>query len=220
MKRQYLSDSKDSFKWDYLDFLVEALRLRQLKIAWMMTPDDGGSDGKTSPERFPARPEVLRFCNSLRTTRNPEQLAELPANTGAHYSVAFHNPPECLTRRTRDSYFTGVESGPAQLLFLDPDNGFEPEKSNSDKHVLYTDIDRIIKTIAHDSVVTVFQHFRRQRFPDDFARIRERFLSGYSCAVYWHSLMFVNVSLSLESIRKVSKINRQYARCRPVETIA
>ena len=73
MKRQYLGDSKDSFKWDYLDFLVEALALPQLKIVWMMTPDDGGSDGKTSPERFLARPEVLRFCNSLKATRNPEK---------------------------------------------------------------------------------------------------------------------------------------------------
>jgi hypothetical protein len=38
MKRQYLGDSKDSFKWDYLHFFVEKLGYSQLKIAWMMTP--------------------------------------------------------------------------------------------------------------------------------------------------------------------------------------
>ena len=220
MKRQYLGDSKDSFKWDYLDFLVGALALPQLKIVWMITPDDDGSDGKTSPERFPARPEVLRFCNPLRTTRNPEKLAELPAITGARYSVAFHNPQEYLARGNHGFYFAGVECGPAKLLFLDPDNGFEPEKSKSNKHVFYTDVDRIIKSISDDSVVAVFQHFRRKRFSDDFARIRERLLSGYACAAYWHSLIFVSLSPSLEKIGRVAKINEQYAKCRPVEAIA
>ena len=41
MKLQYLGDSKDSFKWDYHHFLMEALGYSQLTIAWMLTPDDG-----------------------------------------------------------------------------------------------------------------------------------------------------------------------------------
>ena len=212
MKCQYLGDSKDSFKWDYLDFVVQFLALPQLRIAWMMTPDDSGSDGDTKPELFPARPEIVEFCKSLITTRNPEQLVELPAATGAHYSVAFHKAKWDFSRCDRNSYFTGFDYGTENLLFLDPDNGFEPEKSHSKKHVLYTDIDRIIKSISHHSIVTIFQHFRRVSFPNDFAHIRNQLLSGHSCAVYSGHLMFVNVSSSLQTIRKVAKTNEQYAR--------
>ncbi len=217
MKRQYFGDSKDSFKWDYLHFLVEALGYSQLKIAWMMTPDDDGPDGRTSPELFPARPEVLRFCKSLRFTRDPALLSGLPATTDAPYVVSLHNPNENLNGGNRESYFSGIESGPDQVLFLDPDNGFEPERSFSVKHVLYSDVDRIIKTISPGSVLTVFQHHRRKKFPDDFARIRERLQSGYSAAIFWHSLMFVSVSSSPVTINRVCELNREYSKYRPVE---
>ena len=49
MKLQYLGDSKDSFKWDYHDFLVAELGYPLLNIALMMTPDDAGNDGQSHP---------------------------------------------------------------------------------------------------------------------------------------------------------------------------
>jgi hypothetical protein len=65
MKRQYFGDSKDCFKWDYHHYLVDALGYRQLQIVLMMTPDDDGPAGGTPPEHFPARLELLNFCNDL-----------------------------------------------------------------------------------------------------------------------------------------------------------
>lgn len=220
MKRQYLGDSKDSFKWDYHHFLVDALGYRQLNIAWMMTPDDHGSDGRTSPELFPARPEMLAFCNRLRSCREPALLSDLPATTNARYSVSFHKPDHYLNGNNRDSYFSGIELKSRQVLFLDPDNGFEPEQRFSEKHVRYTEIEKIMSKSAPDSVATVFQYHRRKKFPEDFSRIRERLEVGYATAIYWHSLMFVNLSLSSETISQVREINREYARNRPVEVLA
>lgn len=219
MKRQYLGDSKDSFKWDYHHFLVEALGCSRLRIAWMMTPDDDGSDGKSAPELFPAKQEILHLCNQLRSTRDPALLLGLPMTTGARYTVSFHDTDKNLNGNNQHSFFSGVEIGSDEVLFLDPDNGFEPERSSSGKHVCYSDLDRLIKTVPTDTVVTVFQHFRRKKFPEDFARIRERLLSGYSCAIYWHSLMFVNVAASPKTISRVCKINREYAKHRPVEVL-
>jgi len=220
MKRQYLGDSKDSFKWDYLHFLVEALGYSHLNIAWMMTPDDYGTDGGTPPEIFPARQEVLRLCNLLRSVRDPALVSGLPATTGARYAVRFHKPDEHFSNGKRACYFSGIDSDPNQVLFLDPDNGFEPERSFSEKHVLYSDVDGIIKTISPASVVTVFQHFRRTKFPDDFARIRERLQSGCSTAIYWRSLMFVSISSSPATIERVCEANREYAKHRPAKVIA
>lgn len=219
MKRQYLGDSKDSFKWDYHHFLVEALGYTDLKIAWMMTHDDNGPDGRTAPELFPARQEILRLCHQLRTTRNPELLSGLPATTGAEYEVSFHEPEKNLSGDSGQSFFTGIKAAPKHVVLLDPDNGFEPARSSTDKHVRYSDLDRLIKTVPADTVVTVFQHFRRKKFPEDFARIRDRLLSGYSCAIYWHSLMFVNIASSSKTISRVCKINREYAKHRPVAVL-
>lgn len=219
MKRQYLGDSKDSFKWDYHHYLVEALAYDHFKIAWMMTPDDGGTHGSTAPELFPARQEILSLCNRLRSTRDPALVLGLPAIMGAKYQVSFHDPAENKNDANHRSFFSGITLGSGQIIFLDPDNGFEPERSYTDKHVRYSDLDSLIKLAPPDTVVTVFQHHRRKKFPDDFARIRKRLLGGYATAIYWHSLMFVSIASSRETIHKVGKINREYAKHRPVNVL-
>ena len=66
---------------------------------------------------------------------------------------------------------------------------------------------------------TSFQHHRRKRFPEDFARIRERLHEAHATAIYWHSLMFVVMSASIATIDKVRRINQTYASSRPVRVI-
>lgn len=187
MKRQYLGDSKDSFKWDYHHFLVEALGYRQLQVVWMMTPDDHGPDGRTPPELFPANPEVLKFCNKLKKKRDPGMLLDLPATTTASYKVILYKTDESLAKTNRGAYFSDLAHGPDQVIFLDPDNGFEPERSFNEKHVRYAEVEGILQKVSPASIITVFQHHRRMSFPDDLARIRQRLYSGYSTAIHWHS---------------------------------
>lgn len=219
MKRQYLGDSKDSFKWDYLHFLVEALGFRQLRIALLMTPDDGSTDGRSPPELFPAREEVLALCRQLRATRDPGLLSGLPASCGARYELDVHGADEAAGGVSGGSFFASVEGGPHQVLFLDPDNGFEPERSSSDRHVRYSDLERLMRTVPSDAVVVVFQHHRRKKFADDFARIRERLMSGYSSAIYWQALMFVCLTSSPEATARVRSAHRLYAAQRPVTVL-
>src|SRR5688572_18678991 len=173
MKCQYLGDSKDSFKWDYHDFITTTLDFRYFQVVWMMTPDDASSDGKTPPERFPARPQTLHFCNLLRRSRNPKDLLQLPIVTYAPYEVSLYKSEEFFGAASRDSYFRGIEQGPERLVFLDPDNGFEPEGGVSDKHVTYAEVDQLLKSISPGSLISIFQHHRRKKFIHDFQEIRE-----------------------------------------------
>ena len=117
------------------------------------------------------------------------------------------------------SFFAGIEAGSEQVIFLDPDNGFEPERSFTDRHVRYSDLDQLMRTAPGDAVVVVFQHHRRKKFADDFNRIRERLTSGYSSAIYWQSLMFVCLASSPETIERLRNVNREYARQRSVKTL-
>ncbi|MGB8813237.1 MAG: hypothetical protein WCC57_08625 [Paracoccaceae bacterium] len=216
MKRQYLGDSKDSFKWDYHDHLVRMLGYQTLKVAWMMKPDDGGTDGSSAPELFPARPEVLRFCNQLKASHDPGLVTSLPSATEASYSVALSEPVLGRDDKLESAFFHGIKAGKSDVVFLDPDNGFEPEKSSTDRHVRYNDLETLVRAAHPDAVITVFQHHRRRKFPDDFARIRERIVSGNTCAIYWHSLMFVCISSSHLTMARVREINHAYAAVRPV----
>lgn len=218
MKLQYLGDSKDSFKWDYHDYLASKLRYPWLNVALMLTPDDGGNDGKTKAEWFPARTPILRFCRDLQSKRSVERIKTLPRNTGGAYEVSLHKEGCRLTNRA--DYFSGFDSSLEQIVFLDPDNGFEPEKSCDDKHVSYSDVAALLGQLSDTSVVSIFHHFRRVSFPDDFARIRQRLgTDSYSTAIYWHSLMFVAVGKAEASIEAVRAANAEYAKRYPVKVV-
>jgi hypothetical protein len=186
----------------------------------MMTLDDKSNDGKTFPSLFPAKPEIIEFCEHLREYRSIEVIRNLPEKTGSNYTVELHNGSTFITNKNRSQYFTGLSSNTKQLLLLDPDNGFESEKSYSEKHVLYSDIASLLRQISDDSVISVFHHFRRKSFVEDFDIIKHRLDSGYATAIYWHSLMFVAIGKSRKIIAQVSEANEKYSRSHPVKVIS
>jgi hypothetical protein len=220
MKMQYLGDSKDSFKWDYHDYLTSGLDYPILNIAFMMTPNDASNEGKSRPELFPAKGEILDYCNSLREIRNDsgttlpvaiqKKIKKLPSITNSKYQITLHKQDVFFTNENRVEYFSGFSAEEDQVILLDPDNGFEPKKSLSRKHVSYIDINDILDQISKNSVISVFQHFRRIPFKKDFAGIRERLKYFYSTAIYGHSLMFVAISKSKQSINRVGELNAHY----------
>ncbi len=219
MKRQYLGDSKDSFKWDYHDYLTASLRYPKLNIMLMLTPDDESNDGKSHPELFPARRAVLSFCHELKQRRNIQFIKELPIALGSEYHVELHKEETYLTATNRNQYFSDLSPATQQVVFLDPDNGFEPETSNNEKHVLYSDITNLIDRTSPETVISIFQHFRRKSFDKDFARIKERLPKGYATAICWHSLMFVAVTRTKEMIENVISVNQRYSQNYPVRIL-
>ncbi len=219
MKSQYLGDSRDSFKWDYHDYLTAFLEYPLLNVVLMMTPDDNTNNGTTDPQTFPASRPVIDFCLDLKNRRDIQLIRHLPSRTGSNYAVALHKEATQIMNTDRRQYFANISIESRQVLFLDPDNGFEPEKRHSDKHVLYSDIQAILQQVSEESVISVFQYFRRISFSDDFTRIKQRLISGYATAIYWHSLMFVAISKSKGTIDKVLTVNRQYSQRRPVSIL-
>ena len=117
MKLQYLGDSKDSFNWDYHDYLTSELKYPRLNVALMLTSDDGGNDGKTRAEWVPAGTPVLRFCRDLQSNRSIERIKNLPKYTGGTYDVALHRSGARLMNRAE--YFSDFDLGMNQIVFLD-----------------------------------------------------------------------------------------------------
>ena len=223
MKLQYLGDSKDSFKWDYHDYLTNVLGFQLLNILLMMTPDDNTGEGKTKPDWFPAREEVIDFCKELRVVSDISIIESLPVRTGASYKLNLHKSENYISKKDRSSYCSGLSNYCDQVVFLDPDNGLEPNRYN-EKHVRYSEISSILDQISNNSVISVFQHFRRIKFADDFARIKERLLavipSVSVIGIYWHQLMFVVIGKSERTIDNIRQINSAYADVYPVEVIS
>jgi len=214
MKLQYLGDSQDCFKWDYHNYLTSKLDYPLLNIALMMTPNDKTTHGKTDPNTYKTHCEAIHgFCRELKESNDKdiEMIKLLPARTGAKYKVELHKNSTQITNNNRIDYFSNIAHETKQVFFLDPDNGFEPEKKFSNKHILYSDIERILKQTSDQTVVSVFHYFRRIPFADDFMRISHRLHSGYATAIIWHPIiMFVTISKAKKTINRIWEINKEY----------
>jgi hypothetical protein len=217
MKLQFLGDSKDSFKWDYHDYLTTELGFPRLTVALMLTPDDAGAHGQTKAESYPARPSILSFCQKLQAGLDVAFISSLPSYTGSPYQLILHKG--AASADDREAYFSELDSTVNQIFFLDPDNGFEPEKTSSDRHVRYNDITGILQQLNEQSIVSVFQHFRRISFREDFARIMFRLGQACATAIYWHSVMFIAIANSKGAIERVREANSKYAQTHPVHAI-
>lgn len=123
---------------------------------------------KTAPELFPARQEILQLCKHLRSSRDPALLLKLPSMTDARDTAHFHKLENNSKDGDRDLYFLGFQPEIDHVLLGDPDNGFEPERGPTEKHVCYADIDRIIKSISPGSMVTVFSILPTEKIPCGF----------------------------------------------------
>ena len=234
MKKQYLGDSKDSFKWDYLNFLAKEIPCVRLTVIPMMTPKDTSKQGNTPADMFPASGEILRFCEHLQKTRDFETIRELPEKVKGDYEVHLHKPGCCFQKAVaaaaRGEYFSGIDYVQKQILFLDPDTGFEPPKTVTEKHVKYCDIRKVLNKAEEDTVVVVFQHARRQSFPKDHEEIKRRLeseadFSASVPALFWNcskgGVMFVAICKSEDMIPNVRGIHEAYCKLpRPVQVQA
>ena len=228
MKLQYLGDSKDAIKWDYLDFLAKQMGMSELFIVSMLTPKEKNKKkkkyGRTNPNLFRSSPEIYEFCCCLRENQQLDQLCKLPERTKGNYKVClYERSKEFFINATRKEYFSEVKLAKNRILFLDPDIGLEPGTATK-QHVKYCDIKNIYNNMDESAVIVVFQHFRFIPFYKDCVEISRRLDNKIKChktALFWDGqVMFVIIGKTKEQINQVHKINESYQKLpRPVEVI-
>ncbi|MGR3913723.1 MAG: hypothetical protein OD918_04235 [Gammaproteobacteria bacterium] len=233
MNWKYLGDSKDAFKWDYLDFLAGELRVDVLYYVSMWTLEEETKEGKIPPKKFSAHGgKIQRMCARLQNVRNATAwvlgktewllrmvyykcLHNLPKRDGRHrYHVRIHKPKVAFCDSERDDYFCGI--APAkQIVFLDPDTGFQAQK-RSKKHVRYSDIETIWPQIDDDTLAVVFQH---AKFGENFSahyqtikkELHSRLESFNATAVCWPGkVMLVVFGKSGEQAAEARRANKKY----------
>jgi hypothetical protein len=168
MKHQYFGDVNDYRKYGLLRCIQRESGLR-LAVYWMLTPDDGRTDGQfISYLRDPAKWrqydselfDLLRAgVPSGRNLRHVEERQILPGSLLIDRTV----PDDCALRA---SYFREVLQGfsEAALVFFDPDNGIEVRscpagRKGSSKYVTWSEL---IETYQSGRSVLVYQHFQRR----------------------------------------------------------
>ena len=185
MKNQYFGDINDYMKYGLIRLLTSYGQVRTA-ICWMLTPNDGNTEGKFTD--YLHRPEFWRGYDPLvydhlknivlgktREVYAAQSDGILP--NCVFYPTLLSDKPEIRAR-----YFEGFEraSKGCELIFFDPDNGLEVKSipyghKHSSKYLYWREVRKFFN-VGHS--LLIYQHFpriNRDHFIESKAReLRER----------------------------------------------
>lgn len=168
MKNQYFGDIDDYLKYGLLRSIIQVARLR-LTVCWMLTPDDGRSDGgKTAYLSDPAewRRYDADLFDVLKDAVSTGARNIAVAETGQILPGAvYHSGILCDDLESRRQYFDQLKPriAASELVFFDPDNGMEVKskpkgRKGSSKYLYWDEVEQMS---ALGKSLIVFQHFAR-----------------------------------------------------------
>jgi hypothetical protein len=177
MKNQYFGDVNDYLKYGLLRCFANAgLRIG---VCWMLTPDDGRSDGRkirylSSPDLWRSYDPALFDILAEAVRRGSRRVGKVQTPTlfpTALFCDALVPDRQPLRKRWLTRSLSKLEA--ADLLFFDPDNGIEvPSKpmgrKGSSKYFYW---DEIETAWARGCSLLIFQHFARKKRRDYILRL-------------------------------------------------
>jgi hypothetical protein len=184
MKNQYFGDINDYRKYGLMRAL-SGLGEITTAVCWMLTPDDGRTDGSFTdyllqpdkwrhfdPPLFDHLTELV-LHQHLRDVRGVETVAILPYCRFAPGVL----PDDAEGRASYFETFAGVTEG-CDLIFFDPDNGIEVlskpyGRKDSSKYLYWHEIEDSFRA-GHS--LLIYQHFPRVK-RDPYIRSKARELA-------------------------------------------
>jgi hypothetical protein len=219
VKNQYFGDINDYRKYGLLRIL--AAEELNIGVCWMLTPDDGGTDGASvqyldesarwrhyDPRLF----DYLRQCIKVEGVRSVEhpRLPSLLGNADVHAVLVTDDQDE--RRRYFDEMLEKFRD--IDLVLFDPDNGLEVASvprghKNSNKYLYW---DEVIAAFQARHSVLVYQHFPREERVNFIARLATEMQTQTGAPqVFWFSTSSVVYFLASQP-RHVAHFTRQAQR--------
>jgi hypothetical protein len=181
MKNRYFGDVNDYRKYGLLR-CIQAVTDFRLLVAWMLTPDDGGADGRrtsylSQPERWEHfDPVLFRALRDLVSSNRTSRRVDLIEGTSLIPRARCFSDVVPDNREGRWAWSGSLLETASRfdLVFLDPDNGIEVRsrpvgRKGSSKYVLWREITDLW---GRGKSLLVYQHFAREK--------RDRFIRRLS----------------------------------------
>jgi hypothetical protein len=182
VKNQYFGDINDYRKYGLMRALSGYGQITTA-VCWMLTPDDGRTDGSFTDYLEEAEKwshhddDLYRHLRKLVVRRKRRDVGEIE-NSGILPGCRFFSDLVPDDRRERDSWFRrflDLAEG-CDLIFFDPDNGIEVKSrprghKDSSKYLYWHEIEQAFQA-GHS--LLIYQHFpREERHPFIERKARE-----------------------------------------------
>ena len=189
MKNQYYADVNDYRKYGLLRGLVRDRELT-LGVAWMLTPDDSGPDGRftdyaADPTRWREYDPPLFDHLADALSRNARNVTEFETSGLLPDASFFRDvvPDDHHMRVAFSDRLTSTLQG-NDLVFLDPDNGIEVSskpagRKGSRKFVLWRELHRLFEV---GTSLLIYQHYPRKPRQQFHIDLCDEFMTRLGCS--------------------------------------
>jgi len=163
MRKQWFGDSRDYVKWSVV-WRESEPDLTVLYVA-MARPDELKGN---------VHEKVVHFFDSK---KDYSQITDL-------FGVRITVIDQLYESKKHREYFENViasieilQTSAPILVFLDPDTGIEPRGTQSNKHVLLSDLEEIAKRLHSGSRLLIYQHATKDKRIDWQTNASQKFMS-------------------------------------------
>jgi len=180
MKKQYLGDIRDLFKYDLIQQIMKEVGfLQKFTYIPMVTENDSSKEGKKrdfdkaknegrpgtkNDKLIKALKEYKKIDADKRDFKKIEEYFKL-----RNIRIFIYKRDEYFEHGSREEYFKKIlEDLPcSSLVFVDPDIGLQIKKSG-EKHLLYEEVKCLYKAMDKDSILMIYQRFpqARKKYPE------------------------------------------------------
>lgn len=206
MKNQYFGDKRDLLKYSLLETLASRLPgIEQLTCIWLLTEPAVNNDGNRlfAPRVDASRLECfLHECVST-NRRDVRNLAMYVAGSEFAYFSYGDDPSTYFSATSRKDYFGSIplQALARSVVFFDPDNGLEPDKSCGVAHLSYEEFATVFTRMDRVSAAVVYQHLPRRSpavfWPELAAKVRSRL----NCSAGYVAAGDVGFLIALRNVR-------------------
>ncbi len=178
MKKQYLGDVRDLFKYDLVQQILKGTSsLRKFTFIPMLTENKPNSGDGNKRNFTSAKKKGRPGTNNDKLMEVLKKYKEMDANRRDFTEIEIHfkskniemflyedKEREYFDHSTRDEYFKNIPESHLHksLVFVDPDIGLQINNS-TEKHLLYKEVQHLYDRMGKDSILMIYQHFPRAR---------------------------------------------------------
>ena len=181
MRDQYFGDINDYRKYGLLRSISRAGDF-QLLVAWMLTPDDGSTDGKFTsylkePKKWSKYDQALYHSLKETLAHNQKRRVSLIEETELLQNTEFFSNYVPDAANDRASWFNSLaeQAQSSNFVFIDPDNGLEVKskpygRKYSSKYLYWREVSSLWQS---GKSLLIYQHFIREKRIKFIQRLRD-----------------------------------------------
>jgi len=180
MKKQYLGDVRDLFKYDLIQQILKGTSsLQKFTFIPMLTENESKSGDGNKRNFARAKKKGRPGTNNEELMKVLKKYKEMDANKRDFTEIELHFKLEGIDmllykdkrheyfdhRTGDDEYFKNIPENllHTSLVFVDPDIGLQI-KNSTKKHLLYPEVKYLYDHMDKDSILMIYQHFPRARY--------------------------------------------------------